>query len=270
MYTLELVAHTYPYRFLREELHIGFLRDALGSELTSQEISQREVSLDKELVQLIQLACKSDQHQRALDAAALLHHTQSFDMAIKVAAFYHLVGLQEKLTVLKDERMETDRLEEDREQRKAWGKHSTAITAPQNYTFESSNGRFEDFAPPPASIRKSLAPATPLVDNPCAGYDDMGSSSNWGPRDIVASVAAMRAETTNPGAYDGSFERDASFSSTVSGKRKRDTLDRSELDISADGDVSKKRALSPSGIPESISAKPTKSGIAISHSIFST
>jgi chromosome transmission fidelity protein 4 len=179
-------------------------------------------------------------------------------MAIKVAEFYRLVGLQEKMTALKNERMETDRLEEEKDQRKKWGKHSTPITAPRNHVQDSSRRRFEDFPPPPSAIRKSLAPAKPVINNTRIGHDDVSSSSGWGTGNIVASVAAMRAEATDSSQWDQSFEGDASFSSTADGKRKRDEQDASELDFSAEGAVSKKRALPPLDTTQPSGTKPAK------------
>ena len=254
----QLPRHTYSCRFLREELHTGFLRDALGSDLTNQAISEREVNLDKELIQLIQLACKSDKLQRALDMAALLHHTQSFDMAIKVVEFYHLVGLQEKIMALKNERVEMDRLEDEREHRKKLAKYSTPIPAPQNYAQDSSLRHFEDFAPPPVSVRKSLAPAMPLMNNARIGHDDIGSSSGWGPRSIATTVVAMRAEASDSSAWKDSFEAETSLPFMGDSKRKRDTLDTSELNSSAGDAVSKRRALPPQDMSELMVTKSAR------------
>ena len=65
-------------------------------------IAREELGLDKVLLQMIQLACKSGQRQRALDITQLLHQPVSYDGAQKVAAFYKLPGLQEKMAALKE------------------------------------------------------------------------------------------------------------------------------------------------------------------------
>ncbi|KAF8588697.1 hypothetical protein K439DRAFT_1651834 [Ramaria rubella] len=256
LFNLDIPQGQMEERFLREELHIGFLRDALGADLTNQEISQREVNLDKQLIQLIQLACKGDKLQRALDAAALLHHTQSFDMAIKVAEFYHLVGLQDKLMRLKGERAEIDRLEEERDHRMKWGKRSVPIAAPQKQAPESSRwSHFEDFAPPPMPLRKSLATAMPVTAKSHIPRDD----GTWNSRNIAESIVAARALASDSSPWDNSSEADIP-SSLGEGKRKRDEHpETSQADDSFDGSANKKRATGPMETPESSikSSKPS-------------
>ena len=60
-----------------------------------------EMSSDKALLQLIQLACKADKHGRALDAARALHSTRTLEAALKIAAFFHLSSLAERMVALK-------------------------------------------------------------------------------------------------------------------------------------------------------------------------
>ena len=233
------------------------LRDALGSDLTSQEISQREINLDKELIQLIQLACKSDKLQRALDTASLLHHSQSFDMAIKVAQFYHLVGLQEKLMVLRAERAETDRLEEEKEQRKQWGRHSAPIAAPRSNAQGSSHRpQLEEFAAP-ITVRKSLAPAIPITSSAPALRSTVRSTVGLIPTDFSGGLSMESLESS---ALDDSSEAETFISSTNDGKRKREESTVTEVDALAAGSATKKRVVSRVSISELNGNKAVKCG----------
>ncbi|KAG9026461.1 hypothetical protein FRB95_008833 [Tulasnella sp. JGI-2019a] len=158
-------------RLLREWIQVLMLRDAHKDLApSSSDIAKRELQMDKELIQLLQAAIKGDKLQRALDSARLLHHLPSYDSAQKVAGFYSLVGLQEKIGALKRRKIAKDDGEDAEEfnPRKAWGKVSEPIG--RGYDYESGggsasrhgDGRFDDFAPPPAVTRRTLAPATPI------------------------------------------------------------------------------------------------------------
>lgn len=155
-------------RLARETILLDHLRDALDEdELTSEDISKTELDLDKELIQLIQLACKHERLQRALDAAKLLHHTASIDMTVKVADFYHLAGLREKFNVLKRIRLGADRLRDERSNRAEW--RGTAGVVPPSrdpYAGAGQNGQrlMQDARPAPPPTRHRLAAATPSDD----------------------------------------------------------------------------------------------------------
>ncbi|KAI0727995.1 hypothetical protein C8Q72DRAFT_974843 [Fomitopsis betulina] len=149
----------------REGMLLDILRDSLGDELTTDDISRRELALDKELIQLIQNACKNDRLARALDLAKLLHHTASFDMAVKVAGFYHLIGLQEKMEALKEDRLQSDRLADARETRRQRARDLAVVPAPRTAYAEPARARpFQDFRPPPVKHRPGLERATPIVE----------------------------------------------------------------------------------------------------------
>ncbi|PSS37835.1 hypothetical protein PHLCEN_2v303 [Hermanssonia centrifuga] len=84
-------------------------------------------------------------------------------MAIKVAGFYHLIGLQEKMEALKDDREDADRLLVAREKRRERTRDLAAIPAPRAPAIPEPSRRkpFQDFHPPPAIRRPGLDRATP-------------------------------------------------------------------------------------------------------------
>ncbi|KAI0268637.1 WD40 repeat-like protein [Gloeopeniophorella convolvens] len=154
--------------FARETIHLQVIRDSLGDEEPPDDVLARELALDKELVQLIQTACKNEKLPRALELTRMLHHASSFDMATKVAAFYRLVGLQEKMQALKD-----DRVAQGRPPRREWARDYDPVLPPRLPPADvprSGARAFQDFGPPPAVHRPGLAQATPSL--PPLGDDD--------------------------------------------------------------------------------------------------
>ena len=148
---------------------LDIIRDGLGEDLTSATLAARELALDKSLIQLIQHACKTDRLARALDLTRMLHLTPSFDAAIKIAGFYHLLGLQEKMEMLKDEREDADRLEGLRDRRRQVAADFAPVPAlrlPGAGSSDSAKPKpFSDFRPPPALHRPGLERATPAADS---------------------------------------------------------------------------------------------------------
>lgn len=157
-------------QFARESMQLDIIRDGLGEELTSDTLAARELVLDKALIQLIQHACKTDRLARALDLTRMLHHTPSFDAAIKIANFYHLIGLKEKMEALKEEREDSDRLEGLRERRRQIDGDFAPIPAmrlPTSGGYGESYAKqkpFQDFGPPPPMHRPGLERVTPAPD----------------------------------------------------------------------------------------------------------
>ncbi|KAI0930326.1 hypothetical protein AcW1_009052 [Taiwanofungus camphoratus] len=223
----------------REGMLLDILRDGLGDELTNDDISRRELALDKELIQLIQNACKNDKLPRALDLTKLLHHAASFDMAIKVAGFYHLIGLQEKMEALKDDREAADRLLEARDRRKQRARDLVAVPAVRPFAEPPRQKPFQDFRPPPPIHRPGLERATPVVDS----YRTAASSK-------AAASSQMSADSTAFGTSFGEDSMDINYSiSSPDGKRKRVEEDedpvRESRSPGADN-TSKRRALEDS------------------------
>ncbi|KAI8323218.1 hypothetical protein GQ54DRAFT_332692 [Martensiomyces pterosporus] len=67
-----------------------------------------ELEQDKLLLRLIQLSCKADRTQRAMDLALMIRQERSFDAAIKIAVFQKQSSLAERLMRLKESRFAGD------------------------------------------------------------------------------------------------------------------------------------------------------------------
>lgn len=59
--------------------------------------------MDKELLQLVQTACKADNLSRAYDISRLMFNAGTVESAAKIAGFYHLAGLEERILGLRGE-----------------------------------------------------------------------------------------------------------------------------------------------------------------------
>ncbi|KAF8160621.1 hypothetical protein B0H34DRAFT_344214 [Crassisporium funariophilum] len=152
----------------RELLQVQTLLDSLDEELTTDDIVAREKAMDREFIMLIQAACKVNNVPRAIELTKLLHHTASFDAAIKIAEFYHLVGLKEKIAFIKADREETeDRLIVARNKRRRWLKPAPPVRQLAQ-TSTSSSSRFDplgDNRPPPVIERPGMARVTvPVIE----------------------------------------------------------------------------------------------------------
>lgn len=162
---------------MRQNLAVNSLRDrqiASNSTVFELEISQAELAVDKSLLQLIQTACKADKLARALDLATLLASTKSIESAAQIASFYHLPGLQEKISALRevkedelDDREDADRRRKENGAR--WGNANAGRYVPQGTDFDYVTGNAHlpprtelyaravpDFAPRPVGGRKSF------------------------------------------------------------------------------------------------------------------
>ncbi|PPQ90540.1 hypothetical protein CVT25_015854 [Psilocybe cyanescens] len=160
---------------LRDEMEL----DSLDDELTTDDIVTREKAMDRELIQLIQVACKAGNAPRAIELTKLLHHTAIVDAAMKVADFYHLPGLMEKMGIIKAKREEEeDRFIVARNKRRRWLKPEPALR--QVAESSTSSSRFDplgDVRPPPAIQRPGMARVTvPRIET--TRYSSHASSAN--------------------------------------------------------------------------------------------
>ena len=230
-------ATNYHYRLLRETVVLGWMRDALGPSLSSEEISTRELEMDKDLIKLLQLAIKERHLQRAHDIIRLLNHVSSLDTAMKLAEYYHLVGLQDKIRIWKAWREENDDPSEERDERREWDRGPRSIYPPGELVGHllggaASGGRPQEFKPAPMFPRRGLGNAIPSYgQNVFAKKTDVASSQ----------FTRASATTQQPSEYDESYA-DASMgaaefesfddgaiantpSPPVEGKRKRSAED---------------------------------------------
>ncbi|TFK94640.1 hypothetical protein K466DRAFT_475981 [Polyporus arcularius HHB13444] len=213
-------------QFARESMQLEIIRDGLGEELTTDTLAARELVLDKALIQLIQHACKTDRLARALDLTRMLHHTPSFDAAIKIANFYHLIGLKEKMEALKEEREDSDRLEGLRDRRRQIDSDFAPVPAMRLPT-AGGHGQdymkpkpFQDFGPPPPMHRPGLERAMPAPDVRNNG---------------ISSSQMTEVSTVFGTSYaDSTQDNDASHASPE-GKRKRPADDEPMPDIRSPG-----------------------------------
>ena len=189
---------------------LDILRDGLtDDELTTNNISRRELALDKEIIQLIQLACKNERTARAIDLTKLLHHTTSFDMAIKVASFYHQIGLQEKMEMLKQDREDGDRLVDARDKRRERASDFAPVPALRTAAFEPPKPKaFQDFRPPPTIRRPGLERAP-------------GDNSRAAGPSRPSTFEVTKHERSEFQSSAADFEDDYSLEPSLDGKRKR-------------------------------------------------
>ncbi|KAG8994102.1 hypothetical protein FRB90_000530 [Tulasnella sp. 427] len=211
-------------RFLRDKMTLTMEQDATHSESDSS-MTAKEVALDKILIQQIQQACKDDRLTRAIDLAEDLHHVKSIEAAKSVAGFYHKVGLQDKIDVIKDRKESGDDDEGDVDPREGWGR----VTAPiaRGYGTNGAGARpsntaafSRDFAPS-APIRQSLALAKPIGEVPFTASRAKVSAAS---SSVVALSAAESSMEVDAESYSFSTDMDfgPSSSSSFVGKRKRD------------------------------------------------
>lgn len=149
-----------------------------------RQLTAAEVALDKELLKLMQMACKADKLEAALEAARLLTHPASLEAAIKLAGFFRLGGLEQRIIRLRER--DGPAQPEKRESRWAPLTDERTISAPMANAAPSTRAVIDLLAmpfdaerraktaasrPPPAP--KAVRPVAPALRN-----DDSGLGSS--------------------------------------------------------------------------------------------
>ncbi|KAL7344441.1 hypothetical protein BJY59DRAFT_718629 [Rhodotorula toruloides] len=93
-------------KYLRESLFVQHRKDGAPADDYSlkTELARQEVQTDKHLLQIIQTFCKADKLEAALDAVLLLSQPASLIAAAKIAAFFDLPSLKERIELLQQMR----------------------------------------------------------------------------------------------------------------------------------------------------------------------
>ena len=240
-------------KYTRDSILLEWNKDALvDAMLTTDEIAKGELALDKGLIKLMQAAIKANQLQRAHDIVRLMHHTTSLDMALKMAQFYHLLGLEEKIKEWKRVVQDRERLEEERDARREWRNVSRPVGMGEELVsaqFGLHSGHPDGFETA-AFPRKSLGSAKPLN-----GTTAFSKKSNEAGKVTSSSTAAhgddiYDYDRGSPSA-DGEIDVDMSADLTLAptprnsppssdAKRKREQAEPMDVDV---GNSAKKARL---------------------------
>ncbi|GAO46321.1 WD40 repeat-like protein [Saitoella complicata NRRL Y-17804] len=98
-----------------EEQHLRFsVLHALGEDAMSgngtaaerMDLAKKEISIDKALLQLIQLACKDARGSKAIELVELLRREVSLDAAVKIALHHNQTAIAEKINQVKEQRLQ--------------------------------------------------------------------------------------------------------------------------------------------------------------------
>lgn len=102
-------------RYLRETLFVSHRLDGCPSSDSYQLASLLKTSLetDKTILKLIQLLCKAEHLSAALDAVLLLTQPPSLEAAGKIAAFFRLPGLVDRIEIVKENKATIARREKE-------------------------------------------------------------------------------------------------------------------------------------------------------------
>jgi hypothetical protein len=104
--------------YLLESTVASHLRDGLLPESDSSEVLTAETTIDRSLLTWVQSAVKSSDFDKALDVTKLIITLQALKSAVKIAEFYDLDELKEKIEELVESK---EGLNEEKRESK-WGK----------------------------------------------------------------------------------------------------------------------------------------------------
>ncbi|KAF9975966.1 hypothetical protein BGZ73_000192 [Actinomortierella ambigua] len=94
--------------WLRSKILVGLTRHerlAMSLDAMDNQLAKKELEMDKLVLQMIDLACRGDRTQKALDLTAMLCNLRSIDAAVKIAHHHNLHNLMERMNKVKEIKM---------------------------------------------------------------------------------------------------------------------------------------------------------------------
>ncbi|KAK4056106.1 DNA polymerase alpha accessory factor Mcl1 [Microbotryomycetes sp. JL221] len=162
-------------KYIRETMFVTHRRDGAvpdDFELKAS-IARQEIETDKIVLLLVQNACKADKLEAALDAVLMLSQPASINAAAKIAAFYALPALEDRITLIQEAKTGVRKFEDDNKRDGKWAHlmdERTFVTATRHgggagggnmfggggggasrFTIESSMPPMSSFTPRPSS-----------------------------------------------------------------------------------------------------------------------
>ena len=148
-------------------------------------LARQEMEIDKHLLKIIQTSCKAEKLSAALDAALLLTQPASLEAAAKIAAFFRLPSLQERIILVQESKTGIRREEEENKRGGKWAhlvdertvlasKSTTAAPRTKRVSLPSSSGTSAIFGSGrTTSAKPSRTAAPPTLDRSSEGPEEV-------------------------------------------------------------------------------------------------
>ncbi|GAA5830484.1 hypothetical protein JCM11251_002486 [Rhodosporidiobolus azoricus] len=182
-------------KYLRENLFVSHRKDGAPADdfgLKSA-LAREELAADKHLLQIIQTFCKADRLEAALDAVLLLTQSASLNAAVKIAAFFDLPALKERIELIqqaKEDEADPDAAAAKRQSKWAHLSDERYITSAPigNGGFGTSRGAANLFAPGVAAASGDMFSQRP------SGSSAFGSARKFAatPQSVASSSSKKR------------------------------------------------------------------------------
>ncbi|BGP13072.1 DNA polymerase alpha accessory factor Mcl1 [Rhodosporidiobolus nylandii] len=167
-------------KYLREQLFVSHRKDGAPADdfTLKSSLAREELAADKHLLQIIQTFCKADRLEAALDAVLLLSQSASLNAAVKIAGFFEVPALKERIELIqqaKEDEADPDAAAAKRQSKWAHLSDDRYITsAPLGGGFGGGRTAANLFAPGGA------AAAGDMFSPPPTGSSAFGSARKFG------------------------------------------------------------------------------------------